>query len=172
MVRKAQGMPSGEGLHPSAAAVAVVLDEMAPGAEVRQLESSTRSAAEAAAALGCEVGAIASSLVFMAADGPVLIMTSGAHRVDLDLVAAEAGLTGLRKATAGEVRAATGQAIGGVAPVGHSAPLRTVVDRHLARYPKLWAAAGTPHAVFATTFEQLVAITAGTVLRVSSDRSA
>jgi prolyl-tRNA editing enzyme YbaK/EbsC (Cys-tRNA(Pro) deacylase) len=133
-------MPSGEGLHPSAATVAVVLDEMAPGAEVRQLDSSTRSAAEAAAALGSEVGAIASSLVFMAVDGPVLIMTSGAHRVDLDLVVAGAGLTGLRKATAGEVRAATGQAIGGVAPVGHPAPPRTVVDRHLARYPKLWAA--------------------------------
>jgi prolyl-tRNA editing enzyme YbaK/EbsC (Cys-tRNA(Pro) deacylase) len=163
-------MPSGEGLHPSAAAIAVVLDEMAPGAEVRQLDSLTRSAAEAATALGCEVGAIASSLVFMADDGPVLIMTSGAHRVDLDLVAAEAGLTGLRKATAVEVRAATGQAIGGVAPVGHPVPLRTLVDWDLARYPKLWAAAGTPHAVFATTFGQLVAITAGTVLRVSRDR--
>jgi prolyl-tRNA editing enzyme YbaK/EbsC (Cys-tRNA(Pro) deacylase) len=114
-------MPSGERLHPSAAAVVVVLEKMAPGSEVRQLDASTRSAAEAAAALGCEVGAIASSLVFMADDGPVLIMTSGAHRVDLDLVAAEAGLTGLRKATAVEVRAATGQAIGGVAPVGHPA---------------------------------------------------
>lgn len=172
VMRKARSMPSGEGLHPSAAAVAVVLHELDPGAEVRQLDSSTRSAAEAAAALGCEVGAIASSLVFIAVDGPVLIMTSGAHRVDLDLVAAEAGLTGLRKATAGEVRAATGQAIGGVAPVGHPAPLRTFVDRHLARYPKLWAAAGTPHAVFATNFEQLMAITAATALQVSSDRPA
>ena len=150
--------------------MAAVLDELAPGAEVRQLDSSTRSAAQAAAALGCEVGAIASSLVFMADDGPVLIMTSGAHRVELDLVGTEAGLTGLRKATAGEVRTATGQAIGGVAPVGHPAPLRTLVDHDLARYPRLWAAAGTPHAVFATTFEQLVAITAGTPLRVSGDR--
>jgi prolyl-tRNA editing enzyme YbaK/EbsC (Cys-tRNA(Pro) deacylase) len=172
VVRKARAMLSGERLHPSAAAVVVALDEIAPGAEVRQLDTSTRSAAEAATALGCEVGAIASSLVFMADDGPVLIMTSGAHRVDLDLVAAEAGLTGLRKATAVEVRAATGQAIGGVAPVGHPAPLRTLVDRDLARYPELWAAAGAPHAVFATTFEQLVAITAGTVQRVSKDRPA
>ncbi len=142
MVRKARAIPSGERLHPSAAAVVVVLDEMAPGAELRQLDASTRSAAEAAAALGCGVGAVANSLVFMADDGPVLIMTSGAHRVDLDLVAAEAGLTGLRKATAVEVRAATGQAIGGVAPVGHPAPLRTLADRDLARYPQLWAAAG------------------------------
>ena len=134
---------------------------------MRQLDSSARSAAEAASALGCDVGAIASSLVFMADDGPVLVMTSGAHRVELDLVAAGAGLTGLRKATAVEVRAVTGQAIGGVAPVGHPAPLRTLVDRDLARYPKLWAAAGTPRTVFATTFEQLVAITAGTVLAVS-----
>lgn len=161
-----------ERLHPKAAGVAVVLDALAAGAEVRQLNSSTRSAAEAAIVLGCEVGAIASSLVFVADDGPVLIMTSGAHRVDIEVVGAGTGLTGLRKATASEVRAATGQAIGGVAPVGHPAPLRALVDEDLAHYPEVWAAAGTPHAVFATTFAKLVAITAGTPLRVSGDRPA
>ncbi len=165
-VSKARRVPSDEGLHPSAAAVAAVLAELAPGAEVREVDSSTRTAAEAAAALGCEVGAIASSLVFIADDGPVLIMTSGAHRVDVDVVASQTGLARLRKATAAEVRAATGQAIGGVSPVGHPSRLRTVVDIDLSRYPKLWAAAGTPNAVFSTTFEQLIEITAGTVTQV------
>ncbi|MGC8514373.1 MAG: YbaK/EbsC family protein [Acidimicrobiales bacterium] len=168
-VGNARRMPSDEGLHPSAAVVAAVLAEVAPGAEVREVDSSTRTAAEAAAALGCDVGAIASSLVFIADDWPVLIMTSGAHRVDVDVVASETGLTGLRKATAAEVRSVTGQAIGGVSPVGHPNRLRTVVDIDLARYPKLWAAAGTPNAVFSTTFEQLVDITAGTVSRVAGD---
>ncbi len=165
---EAEGMGSDGQLRRSSARVAAALGQVAPGAEVRELESSTRTAADAAAALGCEVGAIASSLVFVADDGPLLVMTSGAHRVDLELLAERTGLAGLRKATAAEVRAATGQAIGGVAPVGHPAPLRTLVDADLARYPTIWAAAGTPHAVFATTFEQLLAITAGAVERVSS----
>ncbi len=140
---------------------------MAPGADVREFEASTRTAADAAAALGCAVGAIASSLIFMADDGPVLIVTSGAHRVDLALVATATGLTGLRRATADEVRRATGQGIGGVAPIGHPAPVRTFVDADLARYAQVWAAAGTPHTVFATTFDQLTMITGGTALRVS-----
>ncbi len=167
-VNKACRVPSDEGLHPSAASVAAVLADLAPGAEVREVDTSTRTAAEAAAALGCELGAIASSLVFIADDCPVLIMTSGSHRVDADVVASQTGLTGLRKATAEEVRAATGQAIGGVSPVGHPTRLRTLIDLDLARYPKLWAAAGTPNAVFSTTFEQLVEITAGTVTQVAA----
>lgn len=159
---------TGDELHPRVAAVAEVLAVAAPGTQVRQLEASTRTAVEAAAAVGCEVGAIASSLVFAADDGPVLVLTSGAHRVDLALVGRLTGISGLRRATPDEVRAATGQAIGGVAPVGHPAPLRTIVDEDLARYPTVWAAAGTPHAVFATTFEQLVEITGGTPLCVSA----
>jgi prolyl-tRNA editing enzyme YbaK/EbsC (Cys-tRNA(Pro) deacylase) len=159
---------SDEALRPRAAEVADVLAKVAPGARVRQLEASTRTAAEAAAALGCEVGAIASSLVFTADDGPVLVLTSGAHRVDLDIVGAATGLRGLRRATPDEVRLATGQAIGGVAPIGHPSPLRTLVDEDLARYATVWAAAGTPHAVFATTFDQLVEITGGTPMRVAA----
>ncbi|MHB2022351.1 MAG: YbaK/EbsC family protein [Mycobacteriales bacterium] len=157
-----------EALHPRAAAVSEILAALAPGAEVRQLEASTRTAAEAAAALGCEVGAIASSLVFMADDGPVLILTSGAHRVDLDLVAAATGLAGLRQASPQEVRAATGQPIGGVSPVGHRSRLRVLVDTDLARHATLWAAAGTPHAVFATTFDELLAITGGAPVAVAN----
>ncbi len=160
-------MSTDEHLHPRVAAVAEILAAAAPDAEVRQLQASTRTAAEAAAALGCDVGAIASSLLFIGDDGPVLILTSGAHRVDLDLVGSAHNLSGLRRATADEVRAATGQPIGGVAPVGHPAPLRTLIDEDLAGYNTVWAAAGTPHAVFETTFDQLLALTEGTPTRVA-----
>ncbi|HEY3868177.1 MAG TPA: YbaK/EbsC family protein [Actinocrinis sp.] len=140
------------------------------GAEgrVRELPASTRTAAEAAAALGCEVGAIANSLVFMADGAPLLVMTSGAHKVDTGALAGRVGVDKVQRATPDQVRAATGQVIGGVAPVGHPAPLRTVVDVALAGYPEIWAAAGTPHTVFRTTYAQLVRITAGTELSVEA----
>lgn len=154
-------------MHPNAQAVAEELSRLAPEARVRELDASTRTAAEAAAALGCEAGAIANSLVFMAGDEPVLILASGAHRVDLRHVASAAGLPSLRRATPQEVRAATGQPIGGVAPVGHSTRLRTLVDVALETYPEVWAAAGTPHAVFASTFARLVAITGGEPVSVA-----
>ncbi len=154
-------------MHPNAQAVAEELARVAPGVRVRELDASTRTAVEAAAALGCEPGAIANSLVFMAGDEPVLILASGAHRVDLRQVASALGLVSLRRATPEEVRAATGQPIGGVAPVGHSTRLRTLVDVALEAYPVVWAAAGTPHAVFASTFPQLVAITGGEPVSVA-----
>jgi prolyl-tRNA editing enzyme YbaK/EbsC (Cys-tRNA(Pro) deacylase) len=135
--------------------------------EVRELDASTRTARDAAAALGCEVGAIASTLVFMADGTPVVVLTSGAHRVDVPRVAAHLGVGELRQASAEEVRAATGYAIGGVAPVGHPQPLRTLVDADLEQYPELWAAAGTGHSVFNTTFAELVAITGGEVVAVA-----
>lgn len=153
-------------MHPNAQAVAEVLARVAPAVRVRELDASTRTAADAADALGCEQGAIANSLVFMAGEQPVLILASGGHRVDLEKVASAAGLPPLRRATPQEVRAATGQPIGGVAPVGHPAPLRTLVDVALEAYPVVWAAAGTPHAVFPSTFEQLVAISGGEPVRV------
>jgi len=155
-------------MHRNSQVVADALTRLAPGVVVRELSSSTRTALEAAASLGCEVGAIASSLVFMADDQPVLIMTSGAHRVDLELVASAHGLPPLRRATPDEVRAATGQPIGGVAPVGHPTHLRTLVDEHLALFPTVWAAAGTPHSVFATSYGQLLAITGGTPAQVAT----
>ena len=138
-------------------------------ARVRELPDSTRTAAEAAAALGCEVGAIASSLVFVADGTPLLVMTSGRHRVDLGLVAARLGITALVKATADEVRAATGQAIGGVAPVGHPTPVRTVVDEALLEHATVWAAGGTPRTIVPLTPDQLVALTGGQLLRVAQD---
>jgi prolyl-tRNA editing enzyme YbaK/EbsC (Cys-tRNA(Pro) deacylase) len=136
-------------------------------AQVRELPDSTRTAAEAAAALGCEIGAIASSLLFLADGAPLLVMTSGRHRVDTALLADEIGATTIEMASAKQVRAITGQAIGGVAPVGHPAPVRTVIDRALADYETIWAAAGTPHTVAPLTFEQLTSLTGGTPVTVA-----
>jgi prolyl-tRNA editing enzyme YbaK/EbsC (Cys-tRNA(Pro) deacylase) len=125
------------------------------------LPDAVTTAVAAAAALGVEVGQIANSLVFDADGAALLVLTSGAHRVDTGKVAALIGAQRVRRASPDFVRAATGQPIGGVAPVGHPAPLRTVVDRDLAPYPEVWAAAGIPHAVYPTTFAELVAVTGG-----------
>ena len=141
----------------------------AAAAGVRQLPVAARTAAEAAQALGCEVGAIANSLIFMADETPLLVMTSGAHRVDVDALTRRLGRSQIRRATPGEVRAATGQAIGGVAPVGHPAPIETIVDTDLERYQRIWAAAGTPHSVFPTTFKELLQLTGGAAMSVAAD---
>jgi prolyl-tRNA editing enzyme YbaK/EbsC (Cys-tRNA(Pro) deacylase) len=93
-------------------------------------------------------------------------MTSGAHRVDTLALAERLGREKIQRATPEQVREATGQAIGGVAPTGHPAPLETIVDEDLARYPEIWAAGGTPHTVFPLTFEQLVHLTDGNVAKV------
>ncbi|MBT2504278.1 YbaK/EbsC family protein [Curtobacterium sp. ISL-83] len=138
-------------------------------ARVRELPGSTRTAAEAAAALGCDVGAIASSLLFLADDEPVLVMTSGRHRVDPDVLAAQLGAAAIVMATPKQVRTVTGQAIGGVAPVGHPEPVKTVIDNTLASYATIWAAGGTPHTVMPLTFAQLTAITGGTHVHVSAN---
>lgn len=134
---------------------------------IRTLDSSARTAQLAADQLGVPVGAIANSLVFRADGAPLLVMTSGAHRVDTAHVAAALGVSEIARATADFVKQHTGQAIGGVAPVGHPVPLRTVVDAALADHPVLWAAGGHPHAVFPLTYEELVRITSGTVLTVA-----
>ncbi|WP_432487216.1 YbaK/EbsC family protein [Kineococcus sp. SYSU DK018] len=145
-------------MHRNTAAVAAALRAAGCAGEVRELSVPARTAAEAAEALSCPVGAIASSLVFLADGEPVLVLTSGAHRVDTAHTAAQLGVADLTRPGAAEVRAATGQPIGGVAPVGHPAPLRTVVDVALAGFDVVWAAAGTPHAVFPTTFTELLRI--------------
>jgi prolyl-tRNA editing enzyme YbaK/EbsC (Cys-tRNA(Pro) deacylase) len=140
---------------------ASVLRELGVPGEVRVLPESAPTAAAAAAQLGCEVGAIANSLVFDADGAPLLVMTSGAHRVGTSRVAALVGAAAVGRADARSVRAWTGQVIGGVAPVGHPAPIRTLVDAWLAKYDVVWAAAGHPHAVFPTSFDELLRITAG-----------
>ena len=142
------------------------LRELGVPGDVRVLQESAPTAAAAAAQLGCEVGAIANSLVFDADGAPLLVMTSGAHRVDTSRVAALVGAAVVGRADARSVRAWTGQVIGGVAPVGHPAPIRTLVDAWLAKYDVVWAAAGHPHAVFPTSFDELLRITGGTPAEV------
>jgi prolyl-tRNA editing enzyme YbaK/EbsC (Cys-tRNA(Pro) deacylase) len=134
---------------------------------LRVLPDAVTTAAAAAAALGVEVGQIANSLVFDADGAPLLVLTSGAHRVDTGKVAALIGVQKVRRASPEFVRAATGQPIGGVAPVGHPAPLRTLVDRALAQYDEVWAAGGIPHAVFPSTCAELVKVTGGELADVA-----
>jgi prolyl-tRNA editing enzyme YbaK/EbsC (Cys-tRNA(Pro) deacylase) len=143
-----------------------LLGELGVKGEIRALPESARTAALAAAQVGCEVGAIANSLIFSADGGPLLVMTSGAHRVDTDRVARLVGAAAVDRADARSVREWTGQAIGGVAPVGHPRPIRTLVDTWLERYDQIWAAAGHPHTVFPTTYAELLRITNGTPAEV------
>jgi prolyl-tRNA editing enzyme YbaK/EbsC (Cys-tRNA(Pro) deacylase) len=149
-------------------AVDAVLEAGGCAGRVQLLPDAAPTAAAAAAQLGVEVGAIANSLVFATAlDEPVLILTSGAHRVDTAKAALLLGADALRRATPQLVLSATGQPIGGVAPVAHPAPLRTLVDVALANYPQVWAAGGIPHAVFPTTYDELVSLTGGTAAEVA-----
>ncbi|MFV0320262.1 MAG: YbaK/EbsC family protein [Microbacterium sp.] len=134
--------------------------------EIVVLPDAASTAPLAAAALGVEVGAIANSLVFWSDGEPLLVMTSGAHRVDTVALAERLGRGKIARATPEQVRDATGQAIGGVAPTGHPAPLTTVVDEALAAFPEVWAAGGTPHTVFPLTYDELIALTNGTVDKV------
>lgn len=134
--------------------------------EIRVLPDSARTAAAAASAIGCDVAAIANSLVFLADGTPVLVMTSGGHRADPAVLAQSIGAEEVTMAPPAVVREATGQAIGGVAPVGHPAPLRTFLDSALQAHPLVWAAAGHPHTVMPLTFDQLQQLTGGTVIAV------
>jgi prolyl-tRNA editing enzyme YbaK/EbsC (Cys-tRNA(Pro) deacylase) len=147
-------------------AFAAVLRSLDVTGEVREFPSAVPTAAAAAGQLGCDVGAIANSLVFAADGAPLLVLTSGAHRVDTARVAKLLDLSAVDRADAKSVRAWTGQVIGGVGPVGHPAPIRTLVDNWLARYEVVWAAAGHPHAVFPTSFAELLRITGGTAAEV------
>ena len=152
--------------HPSVRKVVDALAAAGVTGEIRVLPDEARTAAVAASQLGVEVGAIANSLVFDADGAPLLVLTSGAHRVDTDRVAALVGAASLRRASPEFVREATGQAIGGVAPVGHPAPIRTLVDVALSPYEVVWAAGGIPHTVFPTTYAELVRVTGGTPAEV------
>ena len=154
------------------ARVVAALREAGAAGRVLELEASTRTAADAAAALGCRVAAIANSLIFVADGTAVLVLTSGAHRVDTSYLAAAMGWSELRRATPEEVRAATGQVVGGVAPLGHPEPLEALIDEDLASEQRIWAAAGSPHAVFETTFEELSRLAGARRVRVAGEGSA
>jgi prolyl-tRNA editing enzyme YbaK/EbsC (Cys-tRNA(Pro) deacylase) len=155
-------------VHPNCVAVDAVLEQSGAAGRVRILHEAVPTAAAAAALVGVEVGAIANSLVFATAEGqPLLVMTSGAHRVDTAKVAALVGTGEVRRADPEFVYRHTGQRIGGVAPVAHPHRLRTLVDVALADYPQVWAAGGIPHAVFPTTFAELVDLTGGEPAQVA-----
>lgn len=136
--------------------------------EIRELPDSTRTARDAALALGCPLGAIASSLLFLVDGAPTLVMTSGRHRVDPAILATRLGAAGVELAAPKQVKKVTGQAIGGVAPVGHPVRLPAVIDEALGEFDVIWAAAGTPHTVMPLTFDQLLRLTEGTVATVAS----
>ena len=155
-------------MHPNCAAVDAVLAASGVPGRVRLLDQPAPTAAAAAALLGVDVGAIANSLVFATAEQtPVLVLTSGAHRVDTVRVAALVGTAQLTRATPEFVHRATGQRIGGVAPVAHPRPIPTLVDTALAAFPQVWAAGGIPHAVFPATFDELVRLTGGRAAEVA-----
>ena len=153
--------------HPSVVRVTDRLAELGATGSVKVLDGSARTAAQAAEQLGIEVAQIANSLVFSADGTPLLVLASGGHRVDTTKVAALVGAASVDRADADFVRTHTGFAIGGVAPVGHPEPLRTLVDTALGQYDEVWAAAGHPHAVFPTTYDELVRLTSGTPVRVA-----
>lgn len=156
--------------HPSALRVVGELRARGVEGPFVEFEASTKTADDAATALGCDVGAIASSLVFMLDETPVIVLKSGAFRVDVDQFALMAGGSHVRRASAEEVRSATGQSIGGVSPVGWARTLRVFIDVSLESYEQIWAACGTPHAVFATTFGELRSLTCAIPLTLSVPR--
>ncbi len=128
--------------------------------QIRVLSDSARTAAEAASALGIEVGQIASSLIFKLPDGsPLLVITSGRHRVDTDLVARNLGIEKLGRVDADYVKENSGFSIGGVAPLGWVCPATILIDQALNDYDAVWAAAGHPHAVYPTTYVELIKVT-------------
>ncbi|HET9945767.1 MAG TPA: YbaK/EbsC family protein [Actinomycetes bacterium] len=154
--------PTGQLAHPAVRRVTARLAELGVAGRVRLLDDSARTAAQAAEQLGVGVAQIANSLVFSADGAPLLVMASGGHRVDTAKVASLVGAASVDRADPDFVRTHTGFAIGGVAPVGHPEPLRTLVDTDLATYDEVWAAGGHPHTVFPTTYDELVRITGGT----------
>jgi prolyl-tRNA editing enzyme YbaK/EbsC (Cys-tRNA(Pro) deacylase) len=140
--------------------VIVALADHGLTGEVHVLSDSARTAQEAASALGIEVGQIASSLIFKLPDGsPLLIITSGRHRVDTDLVAKNLGIEKLGRVDADYVKEKSGFSIGGVAPIGWVSPATILIDAALNDYEVVWAAAGHPHAVYPTTFAELLECT-------------
>ena len=157
-------------LQPAAQKVADAAAALGLSIEVREFDESTRTAAEAAAAVGCALGQIVKSLVFLAAGQPVLALVSGSNQLATPKLAALCGTSGkqVQRADADAVRAATGFAAGGVPPFGHAGALRVFIDEDLGQYPTVWAAAGTPHAVFEIEFAALQRATGGLCANLKS----
>ncbi|MFI9616689.1 YbaK/EbsC family protein [Streptomyces sp. NPDC052023] len=157
---------SESGVHPRFGAA---LDELGLAdvrGRVRRFPEATRTAAEAAAAVGCELSQICKSLVFAADGVPVLVLMDGSSRVDVELVRRELGAAKVTRAAAGVVRETTGYAIGGVPPFGHLTRTRVLADRSLLGHGVVWAAAGTPYTVFPMAPKALIAHAGGTLVDV------
>lgn len=152
---------AGSALHPSAERVQRALSAAGSKARVLELAESTGTAAAAAEALGVEIGQIAKSLVFLADGDPVLVVASGADRVDTAVLGRALGGKQITRASAEAVRTATGYAVGGVSPVGLPPALPVLVERALEGYGTVYAAGGTAHALFATSYDELLKLTGG-----------
>lgn len=154
--------------NPSVIRVSALLKELGCSGEVTILSDSARTALDAANALGIKVGQVASSIVFKLPSGnPLLVITSGSHRVDTELVAKNLGVEKLHRADADFVKNASGFSIGGVSPVGWvNKPEITLIDQALNDYEVAWAAAGHPHSVYPTSFEELARVTGATPMVV------
>lgn len=149
--------------HPNLARVAEAAQRAGLTISVRRFPEGTRTADDAARAIGCSVAQIVKSLVFMADDQPVMALLSGADRLDPDRLATATGAATVRRATGDEARAATGYAIGGVPPFGHDRALAVLVDRGLLAHDEVWAAAGLPDAVFPISPDDLVRVSGGRI---------
>lgn len=154
-------------LKPSAEKVQQAVRELGYEFKIMEFDESTRTSVDAANAIGCTVGQIAKSVIFKAAESgkPVLVLASGPNRVDTKLLSQALGES-IAKADATFVRESTGFVIGGVPPVGHIEPVRTFIDEDLFSFEEIWAAAGTPNAVFRLTPQALEAMTGGQVLKI------
>jgi prolyl-tRNA editing enzyme YbaK/EbsC (Cys-tRNA(Pro) deacylase) len=162
-----------EEIHPSVIRVKAALKELGGNPDsVVKLDQSARTSAEAAAALGVSVAQIVNSLVFLAKNHdeefPVLVLSSGGHRVDLELIATAFGVMEIKKADADLVKSATGFAIGGVSPIGHVSKIPTIIDMDLAIFDEIWAAGGHPYWVYPTNFHELVNMTQAPAVIVSA----
>jgi prolyl-tRNA editing enzyme YbaK/EbsC (Cys-tRNA(Pro) deacylase) len=153
-------------MHPAVSRVQQALADEGLTTFVRVLDAPTPTALAAATLVGCEVGAIANSLVFTADDVPIVVMTSGAHRVNTPALADRIGAQHIGRATPDRVRDATGQPIGGVAPIGHPQRTRTYIDVALRDFDELWVAGGIPASLFPITYADLVRVTRGTEVEV------
>lgn len=154
-------------LTPNAQKIHEVLKNLGFSFQIKELSDSTRTSSEAASAIGCQVGQIAKSLIFKGKNShqPILVIASGVNRVNEEKLSQLAG-EGVEKANADFVYEATGFAIGGVPPLGHKQKMQTFIDKNLLSYQEIWAAAGSPHAVFRLTPDDLVKITDGQVVSV------
>lgn len=156
-------------MHPNVERVVAAARSAGVAIEVERFPEGTRTAEDAARAVGSEVAQIVKSLVFVADDEPILALVSGANRVDLDRLAGVVGASTVRRATGDEARAASGFAIGGVPPFGHAKPMRVVLDRDLTAHDRVWAAAGLPDAVFAVAPDDLARASDATVVDLAAD---